>query len=401
MFDSPAAIILKGSTLSVFSPDLTLLAQTPQNGQNAFPLHSDPIIENALAGHNDINDLYLVDEEGNFWLVVPLFQKDRNLPVLGILVLTIEALPGRDLIDIMKLIGLSLLAGMILLVALAPFGALFGYFISNRLTNRLNNLTTAAQAWGRGDFSVMPPVDRGNDEISTLGLQMREMAVRIHGQMQDKQTLAQMKERNRIAQELHDTVKQQSFATLMQVRAARNLLPSDQGSADQSLQEAEKLIKASQQELAVMIAELRPPAFADKGFLAALRDYVKNWSTSTSIKAEIKINDERPLPAEVEHTLYRITQEALSNVSRHSRATTLTVSLTYDEKETTLEIRDNGVGFDLSKYQVSGFGLTSMQERLKELDGRLTIRTGRGSGTTLTAILPATGPLGKRSAING
>lgn len=391
LFDSPAAEIVHNSPITIISPGGEILAKVPETGTSPFIPYSEMVYYNALEGKQNIRDLNIRDGNGNYWMAVPIFQKDHNLPVLGVIVLSVEPLPVRNLTDWITLLGLALIAGMIMLVALAPFGAVFGYILSKGLTRRLSNLSTTAQAWGKGDFSVMPPPDRGNDEISALGYQMREMASKIGNLMQDKQALAQMKERNRIAQELHDTVKQQSFATLMQVRAARNLLPTDAASAEKSLLEAETLIKASQQEMAMMISELRPPTLEGKGLVEALRSYVEGWSSSACVPVTCKIIGESFLPFDVEHTLYRVAQEGLSNVARHSRASAVIVNLVFEENQVILIIEDNGIGFDFAEKQASGFGLVSMQERLKEVGGKLEIRTGIHSATQLTASVPLLG----------
>ena len=391
LFDSPAAAIVYGSPIYIISPTGDILAKVPQTGSKQFIPYSDKVFQQALAGHQSIQDLNIQDENGNYWMAVPIYQKDHNLPVLGVIALTIEPLPVRNLTDWVTLLALAFLAGLVMLVALAPFGAIFGFILSRGLTRRLTNLSSTAQAWGKGDFSVMPPVDRSDDEISALGYQMREMASKINNLMQDKQALAQMKERNRIAQELHDTVKQQSFATLMQVRAARNLLSSDAPAAEKSLLEAETLIKASQQELGLMISELRPPELEGKGLTEALKSFVEGWSTSACVPATYKVIGDRPLPFDVEHTLYRIAQEGLSNVARHSRASAVIVNLVYEENQVILIIEDNGIGFDFAEKGSSGFGLVSMQDRLKEVDGKLEIRTGVHSGTQLTASVPLLG----------
>ncbi len=394
LFDSPAAAIVHNSPIFIISPQGEILARVPASGTSQFIPYSEPVFNQALAGTQNIQKLNTQDENGNYWMAVPIFQKDHNLPVLGVIVLTVEPLPVRNLTDWVTLLGLALLAGLVMLVALAPFGAIFGYILSRGLTRRLSNLSTTAQAWGKGDFSFMPPPDRSNDEISALGFQMREMASRITNLMQDKQTLAQMKERNRIAQELHDTVKQQSFATLMQVRAARNKMESsDLAAAKQSLLEAETLIKASQQELGLMISELRPAALEGKGLIEALREYVDSWSTSACVPVTYKVIGERSLPFDVEHTLYRVAQEGLSNVVRHSRASAVIVNLVFEENQVILIIEDNGTGFDFAEKQQSGFGLVSMHDRLIELGGKLEIRTGVHSGTQLTASIPLTSTL--------
>ncbi|MBA4385591.1 MAG: hypothetical protein C0410_12705, partial [Anaerolinea sp.] len=182
------------------------------------------------------------------------------------------------------------------------------------------------------------------------------------------------------------------FATLMQVRAARNLLDSsDLFAAKKSLLEAETLIKASQQELGLMISELRPPALDGKGLIEALRSYVESWSSSACIPATYKVIGERSLPFDVERTLYRVAQEGLSNVARHSRASAVIVNLVTEDNQAILIIEDNGTGFDFAEKQESGFGLVSMHDRLKEVGGKLEIRTGLHTGTQLTASVPLPG----------
>lgn len=137
-----------------------------------------------------------------------------------------------------------------------------------------------------------------------------------------------------------------------------------------------------------MISELRPPALEGKGLVEALRDYVKSWSVSACIPATYKVISDNSLPYEVERTLYRVAQEALSNVARHSRASAVIVNLIFDENQVILLIEDNGIGFDFAEKQASGFGLVSMLDRLKEVGGNLEIRTGGHTGTQLTASVP-------------
>ena len=171
-----------------------------------------------------------------------------------------------------------------LLLAVAPFGALFGLVMSRGLTRRLAALSAAADAWSEGNFQPCRP-DTGADEISLLGRRLRRMAERIQTLLQSQQELAALEERNRLARELHDTVKQQSFATLMQVRAARNLLATEPAAAEQHLAEAEQLIKTSQKELGRLIAELRPAALEGQGLADALREYAATWAEHSHIPA--------------------------------------------------------------------------------------------------------------------
>ena len=400
MFDSPAAKIVAGSTIYVLDPNGKILAQTPRNANGGmdseFRPYSQRAFNKGLAGAVNVWNLYTVDSAGNYYTVVPIYQEDHSLPVLGVIALTIEPVPVKNTTEWLTITGLIMLTALIMLVIMVPFGTLFGFIISSGLTKRLKNLARVTEDWGKGNFSVMPAVDRSNDEIGALSKSMRNMVERIRDLMQDKQTLAQMKERNRIAQELHDTVKQQNFATLMQVRAARNLISKDPAGAEKSLVEAENLIKSSQQELGVMISELRPPALEGKGLAEALKEYLDNWSSNACIPATIQVNGEAVLPIDVEQALYRVAQEALSNVARHSRASAVIVRLDLAQNHVKMEIVDNGIGFDALSPEIKGFGMISMRDRMVEVNGTLSFRAGAENGTVLMAEVPIVKNSGER-----
>jgi two-component system, NarL family, sensor histidine kinase LiaS len=217
---------------------------------------------------------------------------------------------------------------------------------------------------------------------------MRRMAEHIQALLHTQHELALMEERTRLARELHDTVKQENFATLMQVRAARNLLERDPQAAGKHLEDAEALLKISQQELGLLITELRPTALEGRGLAGAMEDYLATWSQHARIPADLQVQNEQRLPLEVEQALFRVAQEALSNAARHSRASAVTVRLSFEPGEVTLSITDNGVGFDPSNGS-SGFGLQSMQERMAAIHGRLDVQSAPDSGATITASAPS------------
>ncbi len=225
-------------------------------------------------------------------------------------------------------------------------------------------------------------------------MRLRNMAERIQILMQSQNELGLLKERNRLARELHDTVKQQTFATLMQVRTARNILEKDPAGDGQStgavqhLQEAEEMIKTSQQELGRMITELRPAALDGSGLPEALRQYVKAWTQHAQIPAEFQVENERALPLPVEEAILRVAQEALANSSRHSQASQVQISLDYEPCAVRLVVADNGVGFDPHTIPPQSFGLRSMRERVTALGGQITIDSAKDRGTTLRIMIP-------------
>ncbi|TLN04873.1 sensor histidine kinase, partial [bacterium] len=220
------------------------------------------------------------------------------------------------------------------------------------------------------------------------GMRLRNMAERTQNLLHTQQELAILEERNRLARDLHDTVKQQSFATQMQVRAARNLLPGNPAEAAARLAEAEELIKASQQDLGLLISELRPAALEDRGLTGALRDYLETWQEHSRIPAALQVSGERRLPLAREQALFRVAQEALSNVARHSRASEVTLTLEFQPTLVRLEISDNGVGFEPAQTDGRGFGLESMNARMTELGGWLKVHSTDNQGTRVVAIAP-------------
>lgn len=394
-FDSPVAKIVKVRSMYVLSPDSTVLAQSPLGANNLVGRtytppdtdESQEVLTRALAGSRDALRLYTVDRYGKYLMMVPVWQESYESDVVGVIVLTIEPPPPYLLsIGPTLLLGV-LVTGVILLMGVAPFGAVFGMVMSRGLTRRLRALSEAVDDWSEGDFRPLP-TDRSKDEISTLGKRMWNMAERIQGLLQTQQQLAALEERNRLARELHDTVKQQNFATLMQVRAARNLIASSPEEAGQRLAEAETMIKTSQQELNLIIAELRPAALENLGLSGALEKYLNTWSQHALIPASFQVQGDQRLPLEREQTLYRVAQEALSNVARHSRASEVKTKLAFEPNGVSLIICDNGVGFTPQERAAAGFGLQSMSDRLAHMGGRLVIDSTPGCGTTLTAFLP-------------
>jgi signal transduction histidine kinase len=173
----------------------------------------------------------------------------------------------------------------------------------------------------------------------------------------------------------------------MQLGAAQTMLDDDPAVAKSHLQEAEQLAHQAQQELTGLIQELRPAALEGKGLVDALHDYTEDWSRRTAIVAQVNVSGERPLPLPVEQPLFRVAQEALSNVARHSRAQIVTIYLAWQDDTFTMTIADDGRGFDTTSTAY-GMGLGSMQEWLAQLNGRLTIHSTPGQGSKLIATLP-------------
>jgi signal transduction histidine kinase len=195
--------------------------------------------------------------------------------------------------------------------------------------------------------------------------------------------LAVAKERNRLARDLHDSAKQQAFALSAQLGAVRALLHRDPGGAEARLRQAEQMADLLRQELADLVMNLRPMPQGGQSLAQALQAHVEAWSRRSSVEAGLYIHGEQALPQPVEHALFRIAQEGLANVARHSGAQRAEVRLEFSERGVSLTVQDNGRGFD-PEHIKPGVGTQSMRERAEALPGgTLTIQSAPGNGTTV------------------
>jgi two-component system, NarL family, sensor histidine kinase LiaS len=272
----------------------------------------------------------------------------------------------------------------------------FGLLAARNLTSRLERISKAADAWGRGDLSAVIP-DRAEDELGRLATRLNAMASELREVVALRQELATLGERNRLARDLHDTVKQQSFALAMQIGAAQAALGKDPAEVEKRLSDSEMLARSVQQELVGLIKELQPPsARTGKSFAEAVREYTADWSRLSGIAADVTIDHAAPLPPGVEHAFFRVIQEALSNVLRHSRATRVGVRVDSDAPgRVRLSVADDGTGLEPAAAG-RGMGLENMRERAEALPGGwFALRATNGHGTCVEAGYDESAPKGQ------
>jgi two-component system, NarL family, sensor histidine kinase LiaS len=338
-----------------------------------------PLVNAALNGEENSGQLS-ANVRGQVVTVTPIEgEKGR---VAGVLVGTL-GLPNLTA-PLLITVGVS---AIFLAIPAAFLGALFGFFTAWGLTRRIGRLARAARSWSRGDFSVTTK-DRSKDELGQLSRELNSMAAELENLLQARGELATLEARNRFARDLHDSVKQQVFATSLQIAAARALIEKDTDSAESHLSQADELVRQAQKELNGLIQEMRPAALEGKGLATALREYVVRWSEGAEIPADFRVGGERRVPLEVEQALFRVAQEALANVARHSGAGHAEVDLIYTADTVTLRVADDGRGFDPSRNPGGGFGLQSMRERLVKLGGHVNVESAPGKGTRVEVFCP-------------
>ncbi len=326
------------------------------------------------------------EEDGTFLVMAPVVGRAGDLR--GALVIK-SVRP--DLFQLVSgFLRLVIVTVIIVTIIAAIAGSVFGYLTARSITRRLKRLSHAADRWGHGDFSALAH-DPSEDELGQVARQLNRMAEQLQNLLEARQKLATLEERNRLARDLHDSVKQQIFAVSMQIGATKVLLKRDADAAEGRLNEAEKLVHQAQQELTSLIRELRPVALEGKGLVAALRELATEWTQQTNIVANLRVEGAQEtqgtqaLPLTVEEALFRVAQESLANVARHSKATLVQMILTTTDDTVTLSIADNGQGFDTTPQGHLGVGLLSMQERMKALGGDIQVESTPGNGTRIVA----------------
>ncbi len=314
-------------------------------------------------------------------------------------------------------------------LAAAAVAGLLGMWASGLIDRRLRRIADVVRAWLRGNLGVRitdpTPDDLGllaeqldllaehleNDEQDLEGL--REQNIRLTDQTR---ALAVVEERNRLARELHDSVKQYLFSLAMTaggLRARFDALLADRAmpaggtfSDDELVQmsemvrEVETTAQAAQREMTRLIRDLKPGTLEEQGLGAALNDYALLFGAREHILAYVDVQgNDAILSPSVAEALYRVAQEALHNVARHARATRVDVRIRCLPEQVILTVRDNGVGFDPQQAQ-RGLGLANMQERMMSIGGQVSIEGRLGRGTIVTARVALAHPVGARPDVS-
>ncbi len=193
-------------------------------------------------------------------------------------------------------------------------------------------------------------------------------------------------ERRRLARELHDETGQALTSILLGLRAVEDAGPEKVGSAIGDLRE---LVVATLQDVRRLAVQLRPKALDDFGLAAALERLAQTFAEASGVRVDLeaRLGEERLAP-EIETTLYRIVQEALTNVVKHAGAGNVSILLGRRNGSASLVIEDDGLGFVVAEARSDGLGLVGMRERVALHDGRLTIESSPGGGTTLAIEVP-------------
>lgn len=358
---------------AIFAPDGRVLASAPQaaDWQPEWPKPDSADFRAALSGTSPVA---LAGSDSPYTIrrvLSPVHAPDGS--VRGLLFVELRLpVPWRKF-----LLDLSL-EWPIIVGYLIVFGIASSFFLATWVTRRLNRVARAATEWSRGEFNHLI-ADRSRDELGLLSRQLDAMALELKALMRSRTHLATLAERQRLARDLHDTVKQKAFALNLQLATVRRALAGHPSLERIVL--AERLSQQIQQELAQILDELRT-SDAELPLATRLRTRSREWAASSGVALECDLDDTPALRPEYEDALLRIADEALANILRHSGADHARVTLRLKADRLQLLIEDNGRG--MAADAPPGMGLSNMQARARSLpDGQFAIERSELGGTRI------------------
>ena len=235
-------------------------------------------------------------------------------------------------------------------------------------------------------------VQRQIASLQTARLEEAERREALRGELLRRVVAAQEAERQRIARELHDATGQALTALGLGLRAVGANMDSEGGQAARDLRQLETLTNNSLDELRHLIADLRPSHLDDLGLAATIRWYAKEVQARTGLDVQVEIaGDTHPLSAPVRIALFRIAQEALTNVVKHSGAQRAWLRVWFGNEAVRLQVEDDGGGFDTHAERRTprpAWGLLGMQERVTLLGGQFDLASEPGQGTRVQVLIP-------------
>ncbi|MEW9702590.1 sensor histidine kinase [Paenibacillus sp. SI8] len=220
--------------------------------------------------------------------------------------------------------------------------------------------------------------------------------------------LAQEEERKRIAREIHDGMAQTMANVVLRTEIAqRMLVKQDIPAVQEELVDLKGQVRGGLEEVRKIIFNLRPMALDDLGIVPTLRKYVQDFEEKNKIRAQFNlVGKESRVPSGLEIAVFRLVQEALSNVIKHAKASFVSVELTLEPDQVQIYVVDNGIGFDVAQTEQriakgNNFGLLGMRERVELLEGSMVLESEKDSGTKITMLIPIGGAENKEENQNG
>ncbi len=289
-------------------------------------------------------------------------------------------------------------------------GTVLGLMLRSAVVRPLAQVAESARRVAAGDLTTRVEVAR-DDEVGMVARAFNDMAEKVeqHSRALQERTLqlqqmagmrgelleqlisAQEEERRRLARELHDEVGQAISSIMLDLAMAVDGLPPDAVAARERLSQSRELAAQTLGELRKVIYDLRPEVLDQLGLIPALRSYVKSHLEGRNIKSQLRFHGLKGrLPPRTETTLFRVMQEAITNVIRHAGATMVTAEVAVKDSTLVASVEDNGRGFDVEKALKlpESWGLRGIRERATAIGGTFSIESKPGRGTRIKFEIP-------------
>jgi NarL family two-component system sensor histidine kinase YdfH len=276
-------------------------------------------------------------------------------------------------------------------LAAAMIGTLFGWRTARTLSGRLAHLSQVSAAWSQGSVERQIE-DEEADEIGDLGENLNQVAADLQTLLADKEQIAVLEERNRMARELHDTLAQGVAGLVLQLEAVKHHLNEGEVAESQLIvAEASTQARDALRKARAAIDDLRAEALFAPDFVTAVTQQTRKFSASNNMPVELdaQLPDSLLLPPATSLHAQRAVAEMLANVAQHAQATTVWLRLRRADGCLLIEVVDNGGGFDAETAVRPGhYGIVGLRERARLTGGHFSIKSSPESGTTALLSLP-------------
>ncbi|MFQ3543795.1 sensor histidine kinase [Halobacillus rhizosphaerae] len=278
-----------------------------------------------------------------------------------------------------------------------------GFRSSGDLKKRIDYISTMITQFSLGELSSRIYFSE-NDEIADLGDELNGLGEKLDQQRKSLLKLANEKsdlarsahkaatieERQRLARDLHDAVSQQLFALSMMAQACERSFDQNQSQAKEQLHEITQMALQAQTEMRALLLHLRPVHLSGDTLSEGIIKLIEELKQKCKLEFKLDIQNVQGLPQSTEEQVFRVVQEALSNILRHANAGEASIEMVPYQGEVFLHISDNGTGFQIEekKSNKTSYGLKTMRERCEEIGGDFKIRSRVGEGTYIEMRIP-------------
>jgi len=331
---------------------------------------------------------------------VPLF---TQIVVANSIIIVIGAIGGTLLTSLLT----DKAADVWLIILFASVGTTLTIMINGwlikialRPLRDLSRLIVKVQTDYEGDATSAEHFYRKEPDIPQMAEGLNSLVTRLEEHNRQLKALsnrvisAQEEERKRIARSLHDDSGQALTMLILNIERLERLIPSGQTELHQKLVKTRQLASQSLSDLREIISGLRPTVLDDLGLVPAIRWYARATLEEVGVRVELNaFEDSGPMNAEIKTTLFRIAQEAINNIVRHSAAKTATITLEKDKSCYLLKVQDDGLGFEVERsstqaIRMQQWGLLGIRERAELVGGDLRVESQHGKGTIIEVKVP-------------